>query len=105
MSEEEIKQVECVKRGVGRPKGSKNGQITPLEENVIKFNHNEFMKDYYKKNREVILERAKLYSKEKYKNNEEYRKMINVRSNIFRLKTKEKVKQLEEILSKHPELK
>ena len=86
---------DLVKRGRGRPAGSKNG-VPSVDQEEAKSKHNNFMKGYYQKNREVMLQRAKEFSKKKYHSNEKFRKECNEKSNQYRKKQQEKLKQLEE---------
>jgi hypothetical protein len=86
---------EVVKRKKGRPFGSKNGSVDKEE---ARMKHNEFMREYYKTHKEVMVNRAKKYSKEKYHSDPEFKKKSNERANNYRIKQLEKFKQLEDKL-------
>lgn len=93
ISEEvKLEQVEVVKRKPGRPFGSKNGSVDKEE---ARMKHNEFMREYYKSHKEVMLNRAKKFSKDKYHSDPEFKKKSNERANKYRIKHLEKFKQLE----------
>ena len=51
-------------------------------------------KEYYKKNREKVLERQKNYVREKYHNDEEFRKKVLERHKIYEQNNLERVRKI-----------